>query len=83
MHKPKPNRQFLFYSILIVILTTLFVGLILPRLSSPTAKPEYTIGLAEGTVRAEVIEILEEGEITLGETTQTYRILRVQVLEGE
>ena len=28
-------------------------------------------------------EILEEGDITLGETTQTYRILRVKVLEGQ
>jgi hypothetical protein len=36
-----------------------------------------------GTVKAEVIAIIEEGEIDLGGTLQHYQILRVRLLEGE
>jgi uncharacterized membrane protein len=35
------------------------------------------------TVRAEVTEILEEGEIDLGGTVQRYQLARVEILEGE
>lgn len=35
------------------------------------------------TVRAEVTQIIEEGEIQLGEHIQTYQIARVNILEGE
>jgi uncharacterized membrane protein len=35
------------------------------------------------TVRAEVIQIIEEGEIQLGENIQTYQVARVNILEGE
>ncbi|NUM48259.1 MAG: YibE/F family protein [Anaerolineales bacterium] len=67
------------------ITITITLGIIWLILSRPTLEQngQYTIGTAEGTVRAEVTEILEEGDITLGETTQTYRILRVKVLEGQ
>jgi len=34
------------------------------------------------TVRAEVVQILEEGEIQLRENLQTYQIVRVNILEG-
>lgn len=39
--------------------------------------------LGTGTVTAEVIAILEEGEITIGDTTQHYQLLRVRLLDGE
>lgn len=39
--------------------------------------------MGTGTVKAEVILILEEGEIDLGDTTQSYQLLRVKLLEGE
>ncbi len=39
--------------------------------------------LGTGTAKAEVTAILEEGEITLGDTTQSYQLLRVRLLEGE
>jgi uncharacterized membrane protein len=35
------------------------------------------------TVRAEVTQIIEEGEIEMGEHTQTYQVARVNILEGE
>jgi uncharacterized membrane protein len=35
------------------------------------------------TVRAEVTQILEEGQIELGEHTQKYQLVRVTILEGE
>ena len=78
----KSTRNFLLYTVIIVVGA---FGLLyfLPRLSPSSLNTNYTIGLSEGTVRAQITEILEEGEITLGETTQTYRILRVRVLEGE
>jgi len=39
--------------------------------------------LGADTVRAEVTQILEEGEATLGARTQTYQIARVKILEGQ
>ena len=36
-----------------------------------------------GTVRARVIQIIEEGDIDLGGTVQRYQIARVELLEGE
>ncbi len=35
------------------------------------------------TVRAEVVEIMDEGQVDLGGVQQTYQIARVKVLEGE
>lgn len=35
------------------------------------------------TVRAEVVQIIEEGEIDMGGNLQTYQIARVNILEGE
>jgi uncharacterized membrane protein len=40
-------------------------------------------GFGSETVRARVTEIIEEGEITLGEVVQRYQIARVELLEGE
>lgn len=70
------------YTLLTILLTLGAIWLILSRPTVDTG-PGYTIGLTEGTARAQVLGILEEGEITLGETTQTYRILRVKVLDGQ
>ena len=39
--------------------------------------------MGTGTSRAEVTLILEEGEINLGDITQTYQLLRVKLLDGE
>jgi uncharacterized membrane protein len=39
--------------------------------------------LGSGTVRAEVTQIIEEGEIDMGGHMQTYQVARVNILEGE
>lgn len=39
--------------------------------------------MGAGTVRAEVIQIIEEGEIDLDGHTQKYQVARVNILEGE
>ncbi len=39
--------------------------------------------LGSGTVRARVMDILEEGEIDMGGKLQRYQVARVEVLEGE
>lgn len=35
------------------------------------------------TVQAQVVQIIEEGQVDFGESTQTYQIARVNILEGE
>jgi hypothetical protein len=40
-----------------------------------------TIG--SDTVRAEVVQIIEEGEIDMGGHTQKYQVARVNILEGQ
>jgi uncharacterized membrane protein len=39
--------------------------------------------LGSDTVRAEVVQILEEGEIEMGGHTQKYQVARVKILEGK
>lgn len=39
--------------------------------------------LGSGTVRAEVVQIIEEGEIDMGGHTQKYQVARVKILEGQ
>ena len=39
--------------------------------------------MGSDTVRAEVVQILEEGEIDMGGHTQKYQVARVNILEGE
>ncbi len=40
------------------------------------------VSFGSGVIRASVTKILEEGQITLGQNTQPYQILRVELLEG-
>lgn len=49
-----------------------------PQANPPTASSPY----GSSTHRAEVIAILEEGTVTLGDRTQPYQIVQVQVVEG-
>ncbi len=44
---------------------------------------ETVIGYSSQTVTAVVTGIIEEGEVTLGEVTQPYQIVEVQIEEGE
>jgi uncharacterized membrane protein len=78
---------------LVILLPALFVtlmvgGLIvylaprLNRLEFLIPRTRGAIGLTSDAVVARVVEIVEEGSVTLGEHTQPYQILRVQLLDG-
>ena len=59
---------------------------LIPKILEFVAKPETeetVLGYSTGTEIAVVTDILEEGEITLGEVTQPYQILLVQISEGD
>jgi uncharacterized membrane protein len=58
-----------------VVLWPYFTQVDLPEVNMTTFGSE--------TVRARVIEIIEEGEIDLGGTIQRYQVARVELLEGE
>jgi uncharacterized membrane protein len=45
-------------------------------------RPGGALGIGADAVQGEVVEIVEEGLITLGDHTQPYQILRIQLLEG-
>ncbi len=48
-----------------------------------TDLPTGVSAFGSETVRARVVEIIEEGEITLNSISQRYQIARVEILEGE
>ena len=65
-----------------VILMLVLVPKVIDFISAPE-QDEALIGYSTGTVLANVDQIVEEGEVTLGEANQPYQILDVTVLEGE
>ena len=71
------NRSWLFPFLLLiaVVLYSTFAKVELPGEGFST--------FGSDTVRAEVTQIIEEGEIEMGEHTQTYQVARVNILEGE
>jgi uncharacterized membrane protein len=82
------NRRLLFLVSALTITVALgtLILFLLPRLSSLSIfSPPTNQGLIipADAVQARIVEIVEEGEITLGDHTQPYQILRVQLLEGQ
>jgi uncharacterized membrane protein len=55
----------------------------IPYFFQPPVIPQNLDGFGSKVVRARVTKILEEGQITLGENTQPYQMLRVELLEGQ
>lgn len=80
----KRDRRYLLILSLLVIAAAAGIILLGPRLfaSQTDASTHFTLGYGADTVRAEVMQIVEEGSITLGETEQGYQILIVKLLEG-
>lgn len=74
-------------SALVILLVGGLIYFLAPRLgdlSTFSASPQGSSRLPADTVQARVIQIIEEGEITLGDNApQTYQILLVQLLEGQ
>ena len=62
----------------------LIIGAGILKIYNQSGPEEYTsVGYSGDTVEALVVEILEEGEIQLGEVTQDYQIASIRILEGE
>jgi len=64
----------------VIVITAL---LFLPYFSQVELPVAQMSAFGSETVRAQVDEIIEEGEIDLGGTVQRYQIARVEILEGE
>ena len=75
-----------FMIILRVVAVLILAVVLVPKVIDYFNQPEIeqtVIGYSSNTVPAVVTEIIEEGEVTLGEVTQPYQIVEVQVEEGE
>jgi uncharacterized membrane protein len=79
---PMKKSILLIFTLLILALAA-FVIWGIPYFFETPLPEAMSSPLGTGTAKAEVTAILEEGEITLGDTTQSYQLLRVRLLEGE
>jgi len=82
----KHTRLFAILAVFIIILAAVLITWIIPRLSSQADPPTvqgYNIGFGDDTVKARVLDVLEQGTTQLGDQTQAYQILLVKVQEGQ
>ena len=82
------NKSLLFLAsaVLVTIALGILILFLIPRLGglsffSPASRQGFNI--RADAVQAQIVEIVEEGLITLGDHTQPYQILRVQLQEGQ
>ena len=64
----------------------IFLAILIPRiidLFSQSDQEQTIIGYSSGTAVAIVEEIIEQGEVTLGEVTQPYQRLQIKITDGE
>jgi uncharacterized membrane protein len=73
------NIGILVFTALIIIL---FV-LVLTARQGVEYNLEQSVGYSTDTVEARVVEMVEEGTVTLGSVTQNYQIVKVKILEGQ
>jgi uncharacterized membrane protein len=82
--KKKDHLLFGVVAIGLIGIAAVFFFLILPRwLSSPQPAETTSIGYGSDAVRAEIVDVIEEGTVQLGEQEQEYQIFRIELLEGE
>jgi uncharacterized membrane protein len=81
-HKPKIPPIFSRLAALILALA-IFAAWGLPYFLRPPAVEGISSTYGTGTLRARVVDILEEGQTDLGGTLQDYQVMRVELLEGE
>ena len=74
-------KQFKWQIILVIAAIVFFFAW--PYINNVELPGEGFSTFGAGTVRAEVTQIIEEGEIDMGGRTQTYQIARVNILDGE
>ena len=66
-----------------IMLIGIVAWMTLPSLSGVELPVVKMSAMGSENSRARVDEIIEEGEVTLGETVQRYQVARVELLEGE
>ena len=77
------KKYLLVPSVIVIVFLAVFVIWGIPYFFETPLPAAAGSPMGTGTYRAEVTLVLEEGEIDLGGTLQTYQILRVKLLEGE
>ena len=79
------SKLFTILAITLVILATVIIFWLFPNFSKipgESSNQGYSIGFGDDTVKARVLDILEEGTTQLGNQTQPYQILLIKVQEG-
>ncbi len=83
----KKNQMILIGLILVVVIVfAVFVFLFLPNMLDNDDRGEVgnqPFGYSTDSVKAIVVEIIEEGEVQLGEVNQHYQVLQITILDGE
>jgi len=79
----KPSIPVLVSAFLILSAFVVFMIWGIPYFFHPPLMEQSGTAYGSQTIRARVTQILEEGQITLGENTQPYQVLLVELLEGE
>ncbi|MGE5376903.1 MAG: YibE/F family protein [Bacteroidota bacterium] len=69
--------------IVIALLMGIVAWMTVPSLSGVELPVVNMSAMGSENVKARVKEIIEEGEVTLGETLQRYQVARVELLEGD
>ena len=78
----KSNKlQFILPIIVVILLFSIVLYNLVPIQPDPV--DEQNLGYSSDAVRGEIVEILEEGTIQLGEVNQEYQVLLVKILEGK
>lgn len=75
------SKYFVWLVILLVAVLAAF--LLLPYFTQVNLPEAQMTSFGAGTLRAQVTDILEDGEIDLGGTLQRYQVARVELLEGK
>jgi uncharacterized membrane protein len=86
MNQKKQTYLFVVSIIGVILIAALGIFFLLPRLQGGELEDDQEtadLGYGSDAVKAEVVEILEEGTVQLGEQTQRYQVLQVELLEGE
>ena len=83
MQKKPPLRWLIVPAILFVLALLAFVIWGIPYFFQTQLPEAMGSPLGAGTAKARVIAILEESPIQLGDTSQTYQLARVEILDGE
>lgn len=69
--------------IVMAVLIGVVVWMTVPSLSGVELPVVNMSAMGSENIKARVKEIIEEGEVTLGETVQRYQVARVELLEGQ